>query len=122
MDELLDIGNSFIDDDLKKLRKRYRSIDNDLMSYFIYHKNKFLEYQALPCEIARTDEYIICKQRVAITTPNLNPAKGCRLWFAIKNHYYIKCLIYSVQEEKYYTKSVCFKIIWARLKAFVNDP
>lgn len=119
--DLVDFGNSLILKDIKRL-KQIRSVEEDLETFFIKHKNTLTSFGKLSCEIASTDQYIICKERVGFSNPQTPPSKGGRLWFAItKNGHYIRCLLYIAKEEDKYPKSICFKIIKENLNVILNS-
>lgn len=113
---LVDFGNSVISSDIRKL-KRFRSIESDLDTLFTIHKNQYSEFSMVGCQLVSNSEFIICKDRVPITNPRTQPSKGGRLWFVIMKEtgVYIRCLLYSANEEKDYQKSNCFRIVQDRL-------
>jgi len=117
--EIKDFGNNLIDPDIKRL-KSLKSLKEDLNNYFTAHVNALNSSGRLSCQIASGENYIVCKQRIAITKPRLSPSKGCRLWFVITpTGYYIRCLLYLAKEEKNYKKSTCFKIVKERLETIL---
>lgn len=120
MQHVKDFGNSLIEPDIKRL-KRLKSLQEDLGTYFTAHINQLETFGRLSCQITADKEYVVCKERIAITRPRLSPSKGCRLWFVITRNsgYYIRCLLYSASEEKTYQKSVCFKLVTERLETLL---
>lgn len=117
--EINDFGNGLIDKDLKRLKKHI-SLEEDLQNYYTAHVNRLRSFGALSCQIAATKDYIVCKERVAVSSSGLSPSKGCRLWFVItKTGYYIRCLLYLASEEKHYKKSICFKTVRERLETIL---
>lgn len=126
--EIKDYGNSLISSDLKRLKK-LRSLEKDLETYFIAHKNTLLENGLLSCKVAdgKTPDgliYWVCKERVIVTNPKTGASDGCRLWFLIifespiKAHY-VKTLLYSAKEEKKYPKDKCYQIIKKALESIL---
>lgn len=120
---LHDFGNSLISHDIKRLKKRFRSLEKDLDSYFEIHQNTLSEMGRLSCEIYSDKEVIICKERIGLTIPKTPPSKGARLWFVIlkDNGHYIRCLLYAANEEKAYPKRVCFKRVHGVIKSLVES-
>lgn len=115
-------GNSLIEHDIRRL-KRFKSLIKDLEIYFGAHSNQYGELGRLSCQIANRPGYIVCKDRIKITTPITPPSKGGRLWFVISSSgYYIPCLLYAAVEEKNYKTSICFKTVTDRLKGILRDP
>lgn len=121
--QLIDVGNSIIEGDLRRLRKRFRSLEEDLQNYFVLHKNTITEYSQLSCQITSDVNYVVCKERIAIKNPKTSPSSGCRLWFVIEKRsgQYIRCLLYAANEEDKYKKSDCFKIVKDVLTSIVNN-
>ena len=104
--QLLNVGYSPIEKDLRRLRKRFKSLEEDLGNYFIIHRNTILEFGQLSCMVHADANYIICKDRIAIKNPKTPPSSGCRLWFVIEKRSgrYIPCLLYAANEEDQYKK------------------
>jgi len=119
--KIKDFGNSLIDSDIGRLKK-LKSLEKDLDNYFITHVNQLNGSGRLSCQIASGKDYIVCKQRIAISKPKFPPSKGGRLWFVItRNGYYIRCLLYMAKEEKNYKKSICFRIVKERLETILQN-
>ena len=120
---LADYGNSLIEGDLKRLRKLV-SLRDDLAIHFRNHDAIFTEHGNLSCLIAHNEEFNarIGKERIAVPSAGLTPAKGCRLWFVITpSGKYIRCLLYQAKEEAAYTSDVCKREVLARLRSIADD-
>lgn len=113
-------GNDLIKPDIKRL-KRLRSLKKDLDTYFVAHVNQLNSFGRLSCQIAAGKNYVVCKERIAISSPKISPSKGCRLWFVVTSSgYYIRCLVYAAVEEKIYKKSLSFQIVRDKLSAILE--
>ena len=120
--QLLDFGNQLIKKDIKRLKKRFKSLEDDLGNYFIIHKNTWTANDRLSCEVFACSKYLVCKERIGIAHPETKPSKGGRLWFVIiKNTgHYIRCLFYAANEEKKYPKRVCYKIVNSQIESLLQ--